>query len=175
MDRIYLDGEWSLSFTHPLTNEKISTSVSVPSNVEPYLVKLGLLEDYMPADDPYVTQIFEAVDDWTYVTEFAAPTSGNDCIQELVFEGIDTVANVYLNGEMILDCKDMHLAYRAEVTGKLLPKNELKVVIRSSELYARTLPHDMIAFPRDAVTTYDSQSHLRKARHQWGWDNAPRL
>ncbi len=175
MKKIYLDGKWEFSFTHPKTQEALSTSVTVPCNVEPCLVKLGLIKDYYPSDDPFFMQPFEAVDDWTFVKEFDAPELDGGCTQELVFEGIDTVAQVYLNGEKILDCEDMHLAYRYDVTNKLLAKNELKVVIRSSELWAREHPHDMLSLSRDAVTTYDSQNHLRKARHQWGWDNAPRL
>lgn len=175
MNRQYLNGKWELSFTLPDTDEKIKTQVDVPCNAEPYLVKLGLLADYMPADDPYATQKFEAVDDWTYVTRFESTHAKDGCVKELVFEGIDTIAQVYLNGEKILDCADMHLTYRADVTDKLLDSNELKVIIRSSELYAREHLHDMLSVSRDAVTTYDSQSHLRKARHQWGWDNAPRL
>ncbi len=70
----------------------------------------------------------------------------------------------------------MHLTYRIDVTDRLRASgNELCVVIRSSELWAREHMHDMRACSRDAATAYDSQSHLRKARHQWGWDNAPRL
>ncbi|MBQ9760680.1 MAG: hypothetical protein IJW16_04970, partial [Clostridia bacterium] len=171
-----LCGEWELSFTHPITEQKIDTRIAVPSNIEPTLVNLGLLDDYMPSDNPYVTQAFEAVDDWTYVKRFDAPEKKEGYTEQLVFEGIDTVAEIYLNGEKLLDCENMHVAYKADVTGKLLPiGNELKVVIRSSELYARRHLHDMHCNGRDGMTNYDSYSHLRKARHQWGWDNAPRL
>lgn len=176
MNKYELNGQWALSFTHPTENRKIETIVDVPCNVEPYLVKLGLLEDYMPADDPYVTQPFEAVDDWTYVKRFDAPELISEHTARLVLEGIDTVAEVYLNGALLLNCENMHLRYSADVTTLLRPlDNELKVVIRSSELYARKHLHDMRSYSRDAVTTYDSQSFLRKPRHQWGWDNAPRL
>jgi len=173
--RISLEGDWHLSFTHPTDGHTVSTAVTVPSNIEPTLVSLGLIDTYLPADDPYITQPFEAVDDWTYTTVFAAPYLCEGWTQELVFEGIDTVAQVYLNGRQILDCENMHLTYRADVTGMLRDENTLTVVIRSSELWARKHPHDMLSSSRDAVSTYDSQSHLRKARHQWGWDNAPRL
>lgn len=176
MSKISLDGRWELSFTLPESEKQINAELDVPANVEPTLVKLGLIEDYMPADDPYATQLFEAVDDWTYVKRFDYSGAPQGYSEELVFEGIDTVAKVYLNGELLLDCEDMHFCYRADVSGKLKEKdNELKVVIRSSELYAREHLHDMLSSSRDAVTTYDSQPRLRKARHQWGWDNAPRL
>ena len=176
MKKMSLDGKWSLSFTLPDQSKQIRTEVEVPSNVEPYLVELGLLKDYMPVDDPFATQAFEAVDDWTYITRFDAPAKEENETQMLVFEGIDTIAEVYLNGEHLLDCRNMHMSYRADVTAKLRDcGNELKVVIRSSELYAREHLHDVFSSGRDGMTNYDSASHLRKARHQWGWDNAPRL
>ena len=174
-NRQMLNGNWHLRFTMPDSTEQHEIDVTVPCNVEPYLVKLGLLTDFMPPDDPFATQAFEGVDDWTYTTSFiAAPAA--DCRRELVFEGIDTIAEIFLNGKPILNCRNMHLTYRADVTDRLIDgENELKVVIRSSELWAREHLHDMQTISRDAATVYDSQSHLRKARHQWGWDNAPRL
>ena len=176
MKKIFLDGKWDLTFTLPDEHRVISTEVEVPCNVEPYLVRLGLIEDYMPADYAFATQRFEAVDDWTYTTHFDAPEKKDGYTEQLVFDGIDTVAEIYLNGEKLLDCENMHLQYRADLTGRLKPvDNELCVVIRSSELYAREHLHDMYSSARDSVTNYDSSSHLRKTRHQWGWDNAPRL
>ena len=87
MSRIFLDGSWELSFTLPESDKKINTSVDIPSNIEPTLVKLGLIEDYMPADNPYATQAFEAVDDWTYVKLFDHAPSPEGYTEELVFEG----------------------------------------------------------------------------------------
>lgn len=172
-----LNGEWQFSFTLPDTGERTCGIAPVPGNVEPVLQKLGLVGDYMPADDLYATAMFTAVDDWTYTRTFDAPVLdvGERC--RLVLEGIDTLAEVYLNGERILDCCNMHFTYTADVTEHLIPVgNELRVVIRSSELWAREHPHDAFTDAHGCSTTfYDSQYFLRKARHQWGWDNAPRL
>ncbi len=175
--RVSLNGEWGLSFTLPDTGERANATAAVPGNVEPVLQKLGLVGDYMPADDLYATAAFTAVDDWTYTRTFDAPTlAAGECCR-LVFEGIDTLAEVYLNGERVLDCRNMHMTYGVDVTEHLRPTgNELTVVIRSSELWARRHPHDAFTDAHACSTTfYDSQYFLRKARHQWGWDNAPRL
>ena len=51
----------------------------------------------------------------------------------------------------------------------------MKVIIRSSQLWARAHCHDMFSASHEETSYYDSQAYLRKARHQWGWDNAPRL
>lgn len=171
-----LDGEWSLSFTEPVKGEKIHTNVKIPCNIEPVLAELGLIDDYLPADCDSVTAEFEAVDDWTYVKKFKILPIEEGYRRELVFEGIDTIAEIYLNGEKVLDCMDMHMTYRIDVTDKVKSgENELKVIVRSSELWARKHNREMLVESRHAVSALDSQAFLRKARHQWGWDNAPRL
>ena len=171
-----LDGQWQFSFTHPEAGNKVESTAVVPGNVEIELERMGLIEDCMPADDEYATFAFERVDDWTFERTFDAPALQDGWTQELVFEGIDTIAQVVLNGEKLGDCCDMHMVYRFDLRGKLKEKdNTLRVVIRSSELWARTKKRDMFALSRANDGFYDSQTFLRKARHEWGWDNAPRL
>ncbi len=174
--RLSLDGEWSLSFTEPFEGKRIETVATVPCNVEPILQRLGLVGDYMPPDHPHATTPFTAVDDWTFERTFDAPELADGWKRQLVLEGIDTVAEVYLNGEKLLDAMDMHMTYTADVTDRLRQTaNTLRVVIRSSELWAREHPRDMFVEQGGDPGFYDSRAFLRKARHQWGWDNAPRL
>lgn len=175
--RHFLDGMWNLSFTLPEEDKKVETQAAVPGNVEPVLVELGLIEDYLPVDFEHATAKFETVDDWTYMTSFDGSVAKEGWTQQLVFEGIDTLAEIYLNDALICNCCDMHMTYKVDVKGKLQEKNnQLKVVIRSSELWARNHAHDMFVVGAHGLTSYfDSQTYLRKARHQWGWDNAPRL
>ena len=177
--RISLNGEWKLSFHEPFAENLIETTITVPGNVEPTLQRLGLVADYMPADSLHATTPFTAVDDWTFSTRFTAPALVEGERYSLCFEGIDTLAEVYLNGRRLLDCNDMHMAYTADVTDHLSDhpqEMELTVVIRSSELWARERAHEAFSDAHGNRTSfYDSQAFLRKARHQWGWDNAPRL
>ena len=170
-----LDGTWNFAFTPPEKDCPIVSVAQVPGNVEPELVRLGLLNDYMPADSKYATMNYELVDDWTFSRTFDAPPLATGCTRELVFDGIDTVAEIYLNGEQICSCANMHRQWRIDVAEKLLPhNNELQVIIRSADRYARRL--ETATFPPSRNSSlYGSQPYLRKARHQWGWDNAPRL
>ncbi len=172
----YLDGTWNLSFTNPDDEKLINTTIEVPSNIEPKLVELGLVDDFYPANTEYSMMKFESVDDWCYTTTFDAEAIDDNYKYQLVFEGIDTIAEVYLNDEKICDCCNMHMTYSLDVA-KLLKKknNKLKVIIRSSQLWAREHIHDMFSTSHENMSYYDSQAYLRKARHQWGWDNAPRL
>ena len=172
----FLHGNWSFSFTHPVTKQFYQNTATVPGNVEPELVRMGLLGDYMPADTRHATTQFDMVDDWTYITTFDAPSLADNCTRDLVFEGIDTIAEIYLNGEKLCDCANMHREWRFPVTDRLQKKdNELKVVIHSAELWARDRTPDMFPLLRNASSQYGSMTYLRKARHSWGWDNAPRL
>lgn len=70
--RYSLDGAWSLFFTLPDTGARYDTEVCVPCNVEPTLVKLGLIDDYLPCDDERACERFEGVDDWCYTRWFDA-------------------------------------------------------------------------------------------------------
>ena len=170
-----LDGIWDLSFTAPC-GEKHNTRVKIPCNIEPVLKELKLVDDYLPSDNDEATLDFEGVDDWCYKKVFDFEDKNKGFAKNLVFEGIDTIAEVYLNGEKILDCLDMHMTYKADVTNKLIKKaNELVVIIRSSQLWARKQPRDMFAGVMIRPNFHEAAVNLRKARHQWGWDNAPRL
>lgn len=171
MNKHLLNGIWDLTFTYEETLHRCTAAV--PGNVEPTLVREGLLEEFLPADDITATQPFEAVDDWCYTTTFPAPQTEHRV--ELVFEGIDTVAEITLNGTPLGETRNMHLTYRYDVTALLQPRNELKVTIRSAMLYARRFANDMTVVNPGFPGYYDCNGHLRKARHQWGWDNAPRL
>ena len=161
-----LNGIWNLGFT--LDDKAYSTSISVPCNVEPTLKEMGLCDDYMPAEHNFVTAKFETVDDWTYTTVFDVPELPEGYTRNLVFEGIDTLAEVYLNGEKLGDTEDMHMTYRYEVDLKPTG-NELKVIIRSIDLWARKHPHDAFSRPQSLKGHYDSQVNIRKVRHHWGW------
>ena len=125
-----LNGEWQLSFTEPFEGKRIETVAEVPCNTEPILQKLGLVDEYMPPDTPHATTPFTAVDDWCFTRTFDAPDRRQGWRRELVFEGIDTVAEVYLNGERVLDCQNMHMTYTLDVTERLHRKgNVLHLIV----------------------------------------------
>lgn len=171
-----LDGEWSLSFTHPTEQRRVETTVTVPSNIEPRLYELGIIGNYLKQDCDRCAEAHSLVDDWCYERLFDAPPTSENSTRVLVFRGIDTVAEIYLNGERVASGANMHKEYRISLEGRLKERdNHLRVIIRSAELYAREHPHDMFTAANCAPTYFNARTYLRKARHSWGWDNAPRL
>lgn len=69
--------------------------------------------------------------DWWYRTSFAAaePTSDESC--DLCFDGLASLADVWLNGELILSCDNMFRSYRVDVAQALKDENELVICFRS--------------------------------------------
>ena len=56
---------------------------------------------------------------WTYATTFPAPPAADR--HELVLGGVDTVAEVWLNGEHLASLRNEHRTHRLDVTGRLRP------------------------------------------------------
>ncbi|GHO81108.1 beta-mannosidase [Ktedonobacter sp. SOSP1-85] len=63
--------------------------------------------------------------DWWYHCTFAAPTRMEGKHYTLAFEGLATVADVWLNGKLILQAENMFRAYEVDVTPLLTERNEL--------------------------------------------------
>ncbi|MBO6754756.1 MAG: glycoside hydrolase family 2 protein [Roseibium sp.] len=75
--------------------------------------------------DPAHPDPLHGKDIW-YTTEFSVAESGP---RRLVFAGLATIAEVYLNGERILDSENMFLAQEADVSVR--DKNRLAICFRS--------------------------------------------
>ena len=80
-----------------------------------------------------------ADNDWEYMLEFAAPTEVSTS-ERLVLHGVDTLADIFLNGEKLGSHKDLYLPAIFDVTGKLLDKNILSVRFFSPNEYIKNNP-----------------------------------
>ncbi len=146
-------------------------SASVPGTVHTDLLACGLIPDPFYADNEKKLQWIEQ-EDWEYKTDFTCDnqTYSNKRI-ELVFEGLDTYAKVYLNDHLILDANNMFRSWTVSVKDYLKEgRNTLLVVFESAarrgkqeaSKYSYTLPGDEKVF-------------TRKAQYQYGWDFGPRF
>ena len=66
--------------------------------------------------------------DWWFRCRFGAPDASQT---ELRLDGVATVSEVYLNGELVLESDSMFAAHRVDVAGRLRAENELAIVCRS--------------------------------------------
>ena len=112
---------------------------TVPGNVHTDLLANGTIVDpYVGAHEAELQWIGLA--DWEYRTTFDVDAATlKRAHQDLVFAGLDTFADVYLNGKKIAATDNMFRTWRLPAQGKLKANgNELRVVLHSP--IARLLP-----------------------------------
>lgn len=122
--------------------------------------------------------------DWEYRTTFDAPRAALTAARsDLVFPGLDTLAEVWLNGAKVLDADNAFRTWRVPVQGKLREKgNELRIVLHSPITTllpaVEAMPHRLAGNypspygdePPDAMTG----NFVRKPGYHYGWDWGPR-
>ncbi len=70
-------------------------------------------------------------EDWWYKLRFEAPPVQAGLERLLVFEGLATIAEVWLNGVRLLESSNMHLVHECRVTDCLRERNDLLICFRS--------------------------------------------
>lgn len=95
---------------------------------------------------------------------------------ELVFEGLDTLAEVRLNGQTLAHTDNMHRTWRFDVKALLAEgENQLAVTFSPAQDYveaaAQANPDITYTGGSDLLWT----GSLRKAHYMFGWDWGPRL
>ena len=168
MKTISLNGEWQLRGQREEAAEKKPVSLKA---VVPGCVQLDLSrEGYLPEDLFMGNNILEAEAyedyEWWYEKTFTAPEEKNNVY--LVFEGVDCIAEYYLNGELIGKSENMYIAHEFRVDKYLKAgENTLTVHLKSALLYGQ----------RQAFTLRQlifggrhELRHLRKPPHSGGWD-----
>lgn len=70
-------------------------------------------------------------DDWWYRTEFPGPGSAKGERTVLVFDGLATLADVWLNGAKVLESDNMFVRHEIDVSDALRPVNHLAIRFRS--------------------------------------------
>ena len=148
---------------------------TVPGSVLGDMLALGLTPDPYWRDNEYaVRELFTA--DFAYEKTFALPKGALAADElTLVLEGVDTLAEISLNGEPIATTADMHRTYRLPVMGRVTAgENRLSVTLRSSLNHIREA--DMGSDITYASTgCLHGNAVLRKAHSMFGWDWGPQL
>jgi beta-mannosidase len=117
-------------------------------------------------------------EDWVYRTTFDFTPDPALPRRVLRFEGLDTVATVFLNGAEVARHDDMFVPLELDATGLLQAgTNELRVELASAvrvgrERRARYLAAEGLD---PATLRFDEQAFVRKAQYMFGWDWGPRL
>jgi beta-mannosidase len=138
----------------------------VPGCVHTDLLSSNLIPDPF-LDDNEGALAWIGLVDWRYETTFDWTSDGAERT-DLVFEGLDTVAAIELNGRRIGATANQHRSYRFDVRDALVEGgNELVVRFRSPIKYANEQSMALGARERPYPLPYDA---IRKSACSFGWD-----
>ncbi|NGP61166.1 glycoside hydrolase family 2 protein [Paenibacillus thiaminolyticus] len=145
-------------------------TAKVPGDVHTTLIEKGIIEDpFYGHNDQTCRWVEEKV--WWYRTTFHWDGQREDMERmELVFEGLDTFATVYLNGVELGSTDNMFISHSFEVTRELNKgKNVLAVKLDPVHLHVKSkMQYYWSGFSKKRIWTRKNQSH-------YGWDWGPRL
>ncbi len=155
-------------------------SATVPSSIHTELLKHKLIPDPYYRDNEKLVQWVEDKD-WEYKTSFdIAPDVFSNTNLDLLFKGLDTYADVYLNDSLILKADNMYRSWNVNCKKLLKPTNNILRILfhsavneglRKASLYSYRLPNHN----EKTIESRKSGSQTRKSPHQFGWDTHPRL
>lgn len=176
-----LNGAWSFAWSPEAPAQEFASLAAaqasglefhearVPGNFELDLERLGLLPD------PFFGMNIAQLRDWEfthvwYTRRFSIGETPEGTA-ELVLEGIDCCASIFLNGELLGRTDNMLVEHVFDVTGRLHNENEIFIYILPARLSAR-----QYEYPPNVGSDFSSfdSLYIRKAPHMYGWDIMPR-
>jgi len=189
-----LTGKWEFK-QYPLSARRMRDldpsdwqTTSVPCSIFNSLIAAGQIKRSVLNTYP---EKFSWVSEksWIYRKIFDAPPEllnavrrpQADCERvDLVFDGLDTIANIWLNNKLIGKANNMFIPFRFDVTKFLKPRNNsLLVKFEPATQYARKLMTRYTSFSSATGSESDFRNpyrvYIRKAQYQFGWDFCPAL
>lgn len=145
--------------------------VKIPASVHTALLQNGMIEDPFYRDNEEKLQWIEQ-EDWEFQCTFdVEETLLQHKHVELIFKGLDTYAQVYLNDSLILEADNMFRTWNVDAKKWLKPAgNKLHVYFQSPvkkvEQDWKNLGYELPGGIRTMT---------RKAQFQYGWDWGPRF
>ncbi len=116
--------------------------------------------------------------DWHYRTEFEFEPDPTLPKRILRFEGLDTVCQICLNGQVIGHSDNMFVAFEIDVTNNLIAgKNVLRVEFESAWRVGRARRERYFEVEGLPATTvrFEPWAFVRKSQYMFGWDWGPCL
>ncbi len=174
-----LNNNWHFSLSKNYYSNKESIDNRLKSHKEfpakvPGTIHTDLLNNKI-IDDPFYSDNELRMDwipecDWLYQTKFDFKGSLKNNV-DLVFEGLDTVSEIYLNEVELGATDNMFVKYTYNVKNILRAKgNKLKVLFKSPTRFAAEEEKKYGKLP---VALNSTRVYIRKAQYSFGWDWGP--
>lgn len=166
-----LNGKWKV-FSEYVGK---ALEVNVPGSIYNDLLTYGLLEDPYYRDNEYSTN--ECLEyDYIYETDFCVSEEELRNRVYMGFDGIDTIASVYVNDQLLFEANNQHRRFRILANDYLKDgSNNLKIVIHPILQYILA---EREKSGLDYYTQVDSTPNfnfVRKAHCMFGWDWGPKI
>lgn len=178
MQRICLSGKWDLCL-RDVGKGKIEEKeemfcgrevypCSVPGDVHIALTEAGVIKDPLLDENSKECRWLEEKEFWYRKTFFVQDLMPADEM-ELVFEGLDLTADIWLNGEYIGSHNNAFVEKIISVTGKVRPgENEIVVRIDDGVYGVKDKPIDFTALSWN--NEQPCRAWMRKPQFVYGWD-----
>ncbi|MGE5498375.1 MAG: glycoside hydrolase family 2 protein, partial [Syntrophothermus sp.] len=176
MERKYLlHNAWEFALAGNMETDSVKKDkwhpASVPGTVHTDLLANGLIDEPFAEDNELRLQWIGDTD-WKYRTAFNLPKDfDKNTPVSLVFDGLDTIAEIFLNGKSLGTADNMFLRFSFDVTRLLESgKNTLEVYFTSAVTWAleKEKKHGMLP-----VELRSERVYIRKAQYSFGWDWGP--
>ncbi|HVJ07396.1 MAG TPA: glycoside hydrolase family 2 protein [Acidisarcina sp.] len=145
----------------------------VPGDVHLDLIANKLIPDPFYRDNEAKLQWIENAD-WEYrKTLQVTPEMLRHQHLDMVFDGLDAYAEIYINDKLALTADNMFLGWRIDARPLLKAgDNQLRIVFPSPIRAAEKIA---VKDPWRSRTKVEAKTYIRKAAYEYGWDWGPRF
>lgn len=171
MKTISLNGTWRVTGKPQNDDTRaITFDGSVPGCVQLDLAENGYLpRDLYMGKNMLAAEKYECYE-WKYEREFYIEKAEKNTF--IVFEGVDCLAEYFINGKKIGESENMLIAHEFPIDSYISEgKNTLSVYIKSATLAALDEEYDVKVMSSNINL---ESRHIRKPPHSYGWDIMPR-
>ncbi len=177
--KFYLHDNWSVKLTgKPLQDKTVPWKKlknwipsEVPGTIHTDLLNAGLIDNPFKERNEY-NYNWISKSGWTYRTEFNYPSEiSRSLVIKLVFEGIDTAADIFLNHKLLGRAENMFTRYEFNVDQVLnsgMNILELRFDSPVDTALNNEEKHGQLSLAKDSFRV-----HIRKAQYSFGWDWGP--
>jgi beta-mannosidase len=177
--RYYLNKDWKLKVIKYPDDQNLIPSkalkkwipAAVPGTVHTDLFNAGLIEDPFNEQNEYKLEWISR-SDCIYQKEFDYPgTINKESRIKLIFEGLDTAAEIFLNSKLLGRSENMFLKQEFNVTHLLKHENNvLEVRFESPVVFSLKNENK---YGKLSAALNANRVHIRKAQYSFGWDWGP--
>lgn len=169
-----MDISLNKNWTMRKSGDSVKYNCDVPCSVYKTLIEENVIPNPYYRENEYIsTQVCD--DDYEFEKHFSITENEMSYKKAFLrFDGIDTIADVYLNDRFICHTNNMHRTWEFDIKGNLvLGENKITVKITSPNKYVKEKDSERHLWGVD--TTMAGYTHIRKAHCMFGWDWGPML